>query len=410
MDKCNICNENPATLQVDNDVVCLDCASFKTFTCCHCNDVFWNSTKLTTVDDNLHYCESCFSDYTSCCDDCEGNFSQDVCMTEVVGNSIVCEDCIKNYRCCAQCGIYHSNDITDSCNNCGDYYCENCGQCCDNDEDDCDEERQTSTEFFEGTKGDKIKINRLVGVEIEAIGGDRNSLLDSLDSACGVFNDGSLVSNGVEVVTPPASLDKLEDFIEESCYKLKNANYSVDGSCGLHVHIDSRDIKFSQLSKIYKTFFACEKLLLSMLPKSRRTSTYCIPLQNRHSFKSFERLVTEASFTKKWYNSDNFDSIDNRKNSKYDDTRYMGVNFHSYCYRKTIEIRFHSGTTDYDKIINWVIILLSIYNYSIKRYKSNEIKKLLYLTGDTRLDYFCKLFKINKQLKEYIKVRINRFN
>ena len=89
--------------------------------------------------------------------------------------------------------------------------------------------------------------NFTLGVELEMCAGDRSSMRDAIEDVrdqlgedyCIAKSDGSLPSDGFEIVTAPRGLDehirRFKSWQVKSGYRAWNA-----GTCGLHVHIDSR--------------------------------------------------------------------------------------------------------------------------------------------------------------------------
>jgi hypothetical protein len=89
--------------------------------------------------------------------------------------------------------------------------------------------------------------NFTLGVELEMCAGGRTSIDDAVEDVrdqlgedyCICKSDGSLPSDGFEIVTAPRGLDehirRFKSWQVKSAYRAWNA-----GSCGLHVHIDSR--------------------------------------------------------------------------------------------------------------------------------------------------------------------------
>jgi gamma-glutamyl:cysteine ligase YbdK (ATP-grasp superfamily) len=111
-----------------------------------------------------------------------------------------------------------------------------------------------------------------------------------------------------------------------------------------------------------------QKLLFAMVPKSRRDNRYC---------KKNDKGV----------NMDDYGS------------RYHAINPESYRKFKTIEVRLHSGTTDWVKINNWIELLSAIaYSKEAKQSNFNRIKDLT--------DWV----KVSPELLEYVKNRIVKFN
>lgn len=139
-----------------------------------------------------------------------------------------------------------------------------------------------------------------------------------------IKGDGSLTENdsvqGIEIVT----IIPANDFsnLMRICSALKKLNARIDKTCGLHIHIDSRA---HRPSKLVKNLQAALPLLCSMVPVSRVKNHYCQI------------------------------DVSSKKTS-----RYAKINTHSYKKHKTIEVRLHSGTTDFNKISQWITVLRSI--------------------------------------------------
>jgi hypothetical protein len=96
------------------------------------------------------------------------------------------------------------------------------------------------------------------------------------------------------------------------------SDHKVNTSCGLHVHLDCRGRTESDVRAIAKRMTAWLIALKEFVPESRRNNTDYAAL-------SFSET-----------------------------NRYRAVNFTAFAKYKTLEIRLHSGTVDYTKIIAWV--------------------------------------------------------
>lgn len=160
----------------------------------------------------------------------------------------------------------------------------------------------------------------------------------------------------------------IEQHVNEVLLALSRFDVTVNGSCGLHVHIDARNrdkhAVFNRLAKF-------QAILYRMQPKSRRTSTWC----NRGALT---------------YN-------DARANG----SRYQGINPHSYYRHKTIEVRLHSGTVNAVKINNWIKLLVKIVNC--------PDSSLNFQRCPRSLDRFADLVQLDYRLKRYVKNRVERF-
>ncbi len=115
--------------------------------------------------------------------------------------------------------------------------------------------------------------------------------------------------------------------LDRLCAELKKIGAKVNKTCGLHVHFDARHLDEDQARQLGLKIGKTIPALAKMVPKSRRDNRYC-----RLGVSS----ISEGA------------------------ERYYAVNLQSYHRHGTIEIRLHSGTTDFDKIKNWVLLINAI--------------------------------------------------
>lgn len=154
----------------------------------------------------------------------------------------------------------------------------------------------------------------------------------------------------------------------------------VGGRCGLHVHLDmrSRDKK-----KCFYNLSQAQKIMYSMNPASRTNgkdengeedTNYCKRLDHT-DFDQAKAYLAEAR-----------------------EARYHGINILALEKHKTIEIRIHSGSTNFEKISNWVTILTSIVNQAVQ------------VEGDvSTVETFCSNYGLSNTIQDYITKRINTF-
>lgn len=143
-----------------------------------------------------------------------------------------------------------------------------------------------------------------------------------------VKSDGSIESEdsaytGIEItvltrLSQPSHLKKV-------CSILKEIGAKVNKTCGLHIHLDSRHLSQDEVRLIGNKFKRALPALLGVVPSSRRGNRYC-----------------KASV------------------SRMTGCRYHAVNLTAFDKYKTIEVRLHSATTDFDKIMLWVELCNSI--------------------------------------------------
>lgn len=226
----------------------------------------------------------------------------------------------------------------------------------------------------------KVPTNneKWLGVEIECIFPSR-SLLDKFISYCKanglrnnvtIKNDGSIDTRDSQdedvycdeceseecehlehssrvpkeiVVTFPSN-DR--GILMKACQGLSESKAWVNKSCGLHVHFDMRGVS-TRLYNIYANRIAkVVPLLRKMLPLSRRDNRYCSQ------------------------------DISQRSNDRY--------SFVNRCARRkhnTLEIRGHSGTTDFNKINNWIDLMYCIMRTSGVDYNELTFAEMLCQVG-----------------------------
>ena len=169
---------------------------------------------------------------------------------------------------------------------------------------------------------DVYKYDRAIGVEIECYG---EFLKDKLPYWAREGEDGSLSENGVEfrLLLKRSELElRLNKFTN-----LIKGTHTVNKTCGLHVHLDCRGRSKDEVLKLAKKLDKWLYALREFVPESRRGLS-----NNGRNFCAFGISP-----------------------SGHD--RYRAVNMRAFYDKKTLEIRLHSGTTDYTKIISWIRLL-----------------------------------------------------
>lgn len=196
---------------------------------------------------------------------------------------------------------------------------------------------------------------------------DLSSLRDQLKKAqvanCSVRTDGSLSSGGLEVCI---LFDASKGFkkLEKLCKVLADNGATVDSSCGLHVHLDYHGFSKTQVLAIGRHFEKFLPVLSQLVPASRRSNNYC-------------------------------------KLKACDSDRYSAINLTAFSKHKTIEVRLHSGTTSFEKIKNWVELLICIKNrYDRKRP----------FTGVNNFQRFMDVLALPPHLTAYYDKRLQKFN
>lgn len=246
-------------------------------------------------------------------------------------------------------------------------------------------------------------------------------LSDNLPEECGLAEDGS-ISSGIEILTPPLYLDEQgEKFIATVCRVAQEAGAEIDRTCGLHLHIGAKDYIQSynnndirKLRRLLKLYALVEDLFFAMLPPSRYTCSFCKPLSKIYAIEDIERLDTQEDFDFLWYKTREIEKIAEAKKGKYNSSRYAGLNIHALLFRgNTIEVRYHSGTINAEKILHWVKLNLALFKaIDDDNYTTTKLLKGLQisLSINQKLKVLAENLPLNLGTLEYIAKRVNKFN
>ena len=163
--------------------------------------------------------------------------------------------------------------------------------------------------------------------------------------------------NPIECVSPVLTGKEGMKSLENCCKALNEAGAQVNRSTGLHVHIGAQNLSDEAYVNVFKNYQKLERVIDTFMANSRRTnnSQWCRTLQG----KDFSWCTTK---------SDIYDEMNGN--------RYFKVNACSYARHQTIEFRQHQGSTDFEKISNWVNFCAKLVAWSKKNVLSSEVASI----------------------------------
>ena len=211
----------------------------------------------------------------------------------------------------------------------------------------------------------------------------------------------------------------------------------VDKTCGMHIHLDGGDMikKYSiksgqerpdKMFSLYLFHRLFEDVIVSFLPSTRRLNRYCAQFKNgveydgrslkfegvKDSFNKIKKMKTLGDFALYWYKVRNMSEVHDAQYRRYTIYRYMGINFHSLIRDNHIEVRYHSGTINYEKILYWIdlhgCIFEACMNGDINEGVLTEILKNNQSLEQLTQTMFS-LLQLNNDTKEYLLHRQSRF-
>lgn len=171
----------------------------------------------------------------------------------------------------------------------------------------------------------------------------------------------------------------IHEVLRRVCTALDKAGSKVNGRCGLHVHLDMRG---RNKNLVFNNLVKSQDVLYSMNPLSRVDGT-------RADGKK------DTAYCKKMKSSD-FDEVMAEIADSPD--KYWGINPKTFRTLQTLEVRLHSGSTNYRKLSNWVTILMSIANCTE-----------MHTRAVNKPETFAERFGLDAAMVEYIKERVNKF-
>lgn len=205
------------------------------------------------------------------------------------------------------------------------------------------------------------------GVEIECINVNRYALIDAVqvqgvqiqiegynhrdnDYYYKVLNDGSLVGeHSAEIVSPILKGNDGKNSLKAVCNALEAIGAKVNKSCGLHIHLDAKNMTVTHWRNLIINYARLENIIDGFMAKSRRANNNCFC----RSLALMPRL--EATIL-------HCNSVDEM--ARYFGTRYTKVNLEAYSRHKTVEFRQHQGSIEFGKIEKWLSFLQKLLAYS----------------------------------------------
>lgn len=326
-------------------LLCKSCYDKQFYTCSSCNGSFNKLNTKHKLFDGEILCPNCYSRQITSCYCCNTPIRKDKAYRTDDGYLCkVCHD--TKYSVCDRCKIsvqkdrinYYAHTNQSLCNRCRDFY---------------DKARDI---VVISDKHEECLTKLSYGIELETSSGDVDRLYNesNINYLFKPMSDNSIT--GTEWVSPILKGDDGFEFIKSFLGSLKKTT-TVDSNCGYHVHFG---VTFNSLSTLYKVLYGFRTLqdyFFNLVPASRlepnkRTGKcYCAKLP--HNLEKFG----EDNLNKLLYDTADKISAQQDKMNKYGNLkkgRYYWLNLHSYFYRRTLEIRNHEGTLDYDDITNWI--------------------------------------------------------
>ena len=155
---------------------------------------------------------------------------------------------------------------------------------------------------------------------------------------------------GGEVVSPILKLADLPT-VQKVLQAMRTPTESVDHgnaattsrNCGLHIHVFTKDLSNQQRANIVRRWAALDQSVMhTLVAVSRRRNSYCLPMSSQE--------VDRVAFFLENGNSAALETVTQK---------YRSLNVLPFKKIGTFEFRLHQGTLNFNKVKNWVTLLLA---------------------------------------------------
>ena len=229
-------------------------------------------------------------------------------------------------------------------------------------------------------------------------GSDQRKWTVMRDSSVNIIGSGEQC----EFVTPKCTYDDIET-VQECVRALRKAGAKVDGSCGLHIHIDGANHTAKSIKNLVFTFRAKEDLIFKAVKTQQsRLNRWCRPIDDTlvNNIRSLT-TVDDNSMRDTWY--DTYTDYQSR-DAHYHSSRYHALNLHSLWYRGTVEFRLFESTLHAGEIRAYLTLCLAISAAAInaKRASADVLNN-----GNDKYAFRCWLLRLGLIGEEYKNVRMH---
>lgn len=165
-------------------------------------------------------------------------------------------------------------------------------------------------------------------------------VLDTQMRTWKIVHDGSL-SHGDrsgEIVSPILTYEDI-DVLQSVVRAVRAAGGKSDSSCGIHIHVDGATLDAKAIKNLVKMVAKQERYIEQALGiAGNRLSRYCRPV-NDQVLDAFDGANELSTLRRAWYRTHGGSA------TRYDGSRYHGVNLNSLFFRGTVEFRWFAFST-----------------------------------------------------------------
>ncbi len=269
------------------------------------------------------HCEECTTDVDAQCYNCSENVSPENSYYDP-NDELHCATCYQELcAICGPCGITIWEDQAHTHSE--GYTC--CNDCYGSDQ------WEHKGFFNETPTYNELGSKRKFGIELETSQCLNHPSIEE-DTIFACKEDRSV--DGMEFISPVLYGDEGLEAVEKICEHARRLNWDIDSACGYHIHLDLSDESPENCFKVAQAYHHTYDFWSSFISCSRQSNYYC----TNHTFDhlSFNEYSNFISWIEDVHGSH----------------RYYWLNWNAYLDHRTVELRNHSGTLNFEKISNWI--------------------------------------------------------
>jgi hypothetical protein len=170
-------------------------------------------------------------------------------------------------------------------------------------------------------------------------------------------------SCGWEIASPKLTLDENGECqqLDRACVGLASVSPRINHTCGLHVHVDLHDFDWRDMQRLIALWARYEPFFFEITPPSRRGNSYCSPIRA----STWASLSRPTGPDRRWWAATQV-ALAATDRSAFQNSLVSfprgAINVAHFIRSGRVEFRLQGGTISYQKIRNWVILLLAVVN------------------------------------------------
>jgi hypothetical protein len=196
-----------------------------------------------------------------------------------------------------------------------------------------------------------------------------------------LVGDGSL-RDGKEFVSWPLLPKEIVSVVSSLFYGLsiftKN-NPNCSWRTSIHVHMDVQPLTLEQFGNLILLYLPFEQSLFNFSGKHRQESIFCVPITTTEMFTTINEILSAFLTPAKF------------ERSILEWSKYSALNIGRLADYGTVEFRHMEGTTDIERVLNWIKILLSLYRTAIGFSREEILQQLSILNTSCAYAEFTNL-------------------